>query len=68
MQKHKSTFALRASSTPLPANSLEPLVIAPNDGLKYPVRHEWSELQRSGRKAAECGNRRTQCNISSLRS
>ena len=42
--------------------------MAPYGGLKYPVRHEWSELQLADRKVAECASFRSQCSRSSLRS
>src|SRR5262249_6520717 len=29
---------------------------SPDDGRKYPLRREWSELQRDDRIAAECAN------------
>jgi hypothetical protein len=67
LQKYKPTSPLpRRGSTPAPAKSSELLVIARYDGLKYPVRHEWSELQLADRKVAECGSLRPQCSTSSL--
>jgi len=42
--------------------------MAPYGGLKYPVRHEWSELQLADRKVAECASFPSQCSRSSLRS
>jgi hypothetical protein len=56
------------SSTLLPAKSSEVLVIGRYGGPIYPMRHEWSELQRAGRKVAECGSPRSQCSTPSLRS
>jgi hypothetical protein len=55
-------------SAPVPAKPSDVSIIARYGGLKYPVRREWSELQRPGRKVAECGSHRSQCSISSLRS
>jgi hypothetical protein len=55
-------------STLLPAKSSEVLVMGRYGGPKYPMRHEWSELQRADRKVAECGSPRPQCSISFSRS
>jgi hypothetical protein len=58
----------RASSTLFPAKSSEFQVIARYGGLKYPTRHEWSELQLIDRKVAGCGSLQPQCSTFSLRS
>jgi hypothetical protein len=55
-------------STLLPAKSSEVLVIGRYGGPIYPMRHEWSELQRAGRKVAGCGSPRSQCSTLSSRS
>jgi hypothetical protein len=67
-QKCKSTSALPCRQHAITGEIVGLLVIARYDGLKYPVRHEWSELQRAGRKVAECGSPQPQCSTSSLRS
>jgi hypothetical protein len=65
-QKRKPASALPRRQHAITGEIVGVLVIAPYDGLKYPVRHEWSELQRADRKVAECVSFRSQCSISSL--